>query len=960
MIRRLLISFFLIIVASLHSDAVSRFQFTYYIKERGLPRTLVQDMIQDNNGCLWLASWSGLYRFDGMSFTGFRADNLGVESEKANNRFDRIERDSFGQLWVLSYDGTLYRFDPRTESFRHIDRGRDINQIYKLSSDDFCFITSDNTVLRTKYSEAGQSCSLYEYCAVAASDNINAIYKDAEDNIWTATDRAIMRNKQIVSENPGYCIEFSSGALRFGSRNGLIVECIDGRIFELPTGAGYDISLITNIPGTIDLLLGSDDGRLSHLNMDKWKLQPVSVPRGCHLDSKPQTFTARDGTVWIWSTQGGIAFYEPGISRLEPLLYELRAPEGWNAENNILKAMIDGQDNIWFSGSWGGAGRASRKDSSFKLLSFEKDNSSPSPANSVRAIFQSHDGVIYAGTKNSRVHLLGDGFTPMTTWTIPFPAYSIAEDRQGHIWIGTKGGGIIENTAPDISSHPAFRPRTYRKSNGSDDKYGSNGDLVYCLLQDSGTRLWTGSFDGGVSYIETAGGGRRFISSRNEIPVQKSQIDKIRYLTFSPDGRLYACGRKGAFVCPAPYDEPGRIRFERYPDTKEYDIQHILFTKDGTMYASSFGNGLLRSSTDGSLETEAFTTEDGLMSNFVFSSIEDKKGDIWISTYRGLNKYSPATGDIIGWSYDRIGKDLLLNEGEPLMTKDGELMFNTTAGILHFDPDEVSNSSYIPKVFLLHCQYAGARIYPEPGKAIEVRGNGSLRIRFGAVDMNGPERVMYSWKMNGEDNWTQLGNTAVITLDNLATGRHELLLRATNSDGVQADNSLKVTVIVRPEISSYLQLGTCLAILCLAAAFLTIKRRKNRLTAENTTVPATIVTEPAMPLSGDDLKFKRAFVSLLEENLDNGDLSAEDMAEALNVSRSALFEKCRTLLGKAPTEYLRDLRFSRAAEMIAKGGYSISQIAYKTGFNDSHYFSKAFRKRFGMSPSEYRKSLKDS
>ena len=72
MIKRLLISFLLLITATLHSGAVPRYQVSYYIKERGLPRTLVQDMIQDSNGCLWLASWSGLYRFDGISFSGFR------------------------------------------------------------------------------------------------------------------------------------------------------------------------------------------------------------------------------------------------------------------------------------------------------------------------------------------------------------------------------------------------------------------------------------------------------------------------------------------------------------------------------------------------------------------------------------------------------------------------------------------------------------------------------------------------------------------------------------------------------------------------------------------------------------------------------------------------------------------------------------------------------------------------
>ena len=917
-------------------------------------------MIQDSNGCLWLASWSGLYRFDGISFSGFRVKT--PNGERANNRFDRIERDSFGQFWVLSYDGRLYRFNPQDETFSQLHTDQDISQIHRLSSDDFCFVTSDNTVLRTRYSDAGRDCTLYEYCAIPASDNINGMYKDAEDNVWTATDKMIMRNRKTVSEKPGYCIEESAGALRFGSRDGMIIESIDGRLFEVDTHAGYNIRLITNIPGTIEFLLGSDDGRFSHLDMDKWRLKPVTVPTECHIGSGPQTLTGKDDTVWIWSAQGGIGFFNPETFRLEPLSYDLRAPGGWNAENNILKAFLDSQDNLWFAGSWGGVGRASRKDSNFHLLSFEKDNSTPTPSNSVRAIFQGHDGIIYAGTKDGKIHLLADDLSPLNSWQLPYPAYSITEDHRGHIWIGTKGGGIIENTASGISSRPAFSPITYRKTN---EPYGSNGDLVYCLRQDSGSRLWTGSFDGGVSYAETSGNGRHFISTRNKIPAQKIQLDKIRFLTFSPDGKLYAAGRKGVFLCQDPYSRPEQIRFSRFPDTREYDTQHILFTKDGKMYASTFGNGFLHCSTDGSLKAETITAEDGLMSNFVFSSIEDRNGNIWISTYRGLNKYTPATGEITGWSYDRIGKDLLFNEGEPLISKDGELMFNTTAGILHFNPDNVSNSNFIPKVFLISCQYAGERVFPDKDKTIKVRGDGRLRIRYGAVDMNGPERVMYSWKMNTDEDWTQLGNTPVVEIDGLGPGRHKLLLRSTNSDGTQPDNSLEITVTVRPEISRYFQLAAAAMILCLVSAFLLIRKGRSRKAMKAgddaaVAVNSTLGTETVTPLDSEDIKFRRAFISMLEENLDNGDFSAEDMAATLNVSRSALFDKCKVLLGKAPTEYLRDLRFSRAAEMMAQGGYSISQIAYKTGFNDPHYFSKAFRKHFGMSPSEYRKKLKDS
>lgn len=945
------------------SGTAATHQFTYYLKERGLPRTVVQDITQDSNGCMWLATWSGLYRFNGTSFTGFKAGMSGGHEERANNRFDRIEKDGFGQLWVLSYDGTLYRFDPHREKFSDVANGRNITEIHKLSSYDFCFVTSDNTVLRTRYSDAGHNCILYN-SAIAAPGKITDIYKDDEDNIWTATDTAILRNNEIAIEQPGYCISDSNGGIRFGSEHGKIVEVIDGQILEIETGAPYDIRLITGIPGTRDLILGSEDGRLAMLATDEMELRTIAVPESCNIGRGVKSFSDRRGTVWIWSPLGGIGYLDKETFKLEPLIYEAREPGGWNAENNIQAAFLDKQDNIWFSGSWGGIGRASIKDNGFKLLSFDKTNSAPSPANSVRALAQARDGVIYAATKDGKIHLLSDDLIPLGDWTLPYPAYSITENAQGHIWIGTKGGGVFENTAPGIARRTAFHPRTYRKS---DSHFGMNSDLIYCLTPGKGGRIWIGSFDGSIMYADMADAERRFISSKNRIPFPTSQMDNIRFITFSPDGRLFACGQKGTFVCETPDAAPELMRFERFTSTREYDIQHILFSKDGKMYASSFGNGLMLCSPNDAFKPEIINTDNGLMSNFVFSSTEDKRGNIWISTYHGLNKYNPKTGEIIGWSYDRIGKDLLFAEGAPIIAKDGNIMFNTTAGILYFNPEEISKSTFIPKVFLTYCQFAGDRIYPENDNTIEIRGDGRLSIRFAAVDMNGPERVMYSWRTGREGEWMQLGNTPVLNLDGLDTGRHELQLRATNADGVQMDNTLDLTVIVRPDISGHLKMAALAAIIALSAgaAYLLIRKKKAvkaRPQSEEKPGESPRFTDFGVDntLSEGDSRFKRRFQDFLEENLDNGDLGAEDMAEALGVSRSVLFEKCRALLGKAPTEYLRDLRFSKAAEMMAKSGYSISQIAYKTGFNDSHYFSKAFKKRFGVSPTEYRRNIKDS
>ena len=105
----------------------------------------------------------------------------------------------------------------------------------------------------------------------------------------------------------------------------------------------------------------------------------------------------------------------------------------------------------------------------------------------------------------------------------------------------------------------------------------------------------------------------------------------------------------------------------------------------------------------------------------------------------------------------------------------------------------------------------------------------------------------------------------------------------------------------------------------------------------------------------EDEKFKATLLDFLDKNIDNAELNALDIAAAMNISRSALFDKAGHILGKAPMGLLRERRIQKAAELLKSPEYTISQIAYMCGFSDSHFFSRAFKKYYGQSPSSFRK-----
>ena len=118
--------------------------------------------------------------------------------------------------------------------------------------------------------------------------------------------------------------------------------------------------------------------------------------------------------------------------------------------------------------------------------------------------------------------------------------------------------------------------------------------------------------------------------------------------------------------------------------------------------------------------------------------------------------------------------------------------------------------------------------------------------------------------------------------------------------------------------------------------------------------------EPAMPeLQSLDDQFMKQVMEFLEANMGNQELEIENMAEHLYMSRTVFYRKLKSITGLTPVEFVREVRIKRAIQLMESDGYTISQIAYMTGFRDPKYFSKVFKKATGLTPSEY-KERKDA
>ena len=93
--------------------------------------------------------------------------------------------------------------------------------------------------------------------------------------------------------------------------------------------------------------------------------------------------------------------------------------------------------------------------------------------------------------------------------------------------------------------------------------------------------------------------------------------------------------------------------------------------------------------------------------------------------------------------------------------------------------------------------------------------------------------------------------------------------------------------------------------------------------------------------------------SVVAENLGNSKFTVDDLSTALNLSRSQLYRKLKALTGRSASDFIRYQKLEAAAVMLDHQAGSITEIAYKVGFNNLSYFSKCFKKQFGCQPSEF-------
>ena len=222
-----------------------------------------------------------------------------------------------------------------------------------------------------------------------------------------------------------------------------------------------------------------------------------------------------------------------------------------------------------------------------------------------------------------------------------------------------------------------------------------------------------------------------------------------------------------------------------------------------------------------------------------------------------------------------------------------------------------------------------------------------------------------------------LMQSAIVTRDNaniLLMQADEIMQQGVRLDQLhqKADSYLKE--LGTQHTITWLACGITVLLIIVAVLFYLyyigkIKMRRERVVntlwnlAPETEAPAAPIVTPEAETTDDETEgaaspttsiFIARFKEVVESRMENSELSVEDLAADMNLSRVQLYRKVKSITGSTPVELLRTARLNRAYRLLLTTDRSVSEIAYQVGFTAPSYFTKCFKEEYGMLPGEVR------
>jgi signal transduction histidine kinase/ligand-binding sensor domain-containing protein len=858
----LLLLFFLCI----HKTSLCQYQalsFNHLTVNEGLSSSVGNYIYKDSKGYVWIATFDGLNRFDGIECTTYKNIATNPSSVKGTV-FYTIFEDRNNNLWIGSNDGLNF-YDRKLNQFKHFYNPKNPadNKTYSpfyIDKDENIWVQSANQILYFN-TTTNQFTTLYQYPEAG-----NLIINTAHDFFFEKLTTLFIA---IKGTNELYSTNINGGVLNFKKLNLLPplakISCL-----------AYDGS---------SYYIGTNKGLYKYSNN---QLSPVQLmANGKPAPNILVLHADKNKKLWVGTQEDGLFFLntENANSAVQytNFIYNPYSLSG----NQVQYIYTDNNDNLWVS-LWGkGIDYVNLEKFRFQHYLNKLETSSKNIDNFMRSIIEVKKNRFWCGTLLNGIIIIDENkkIIKNIAKNLPATVEYIFKDSKETIWISTLAGLYTADAQTE----------TVTKFKGFEKFAEPSQQFNYTIELQDGRIL--ASTEAGLFFIT------RYKNSYTVTPVKGISATDVYSTTFQAQNNdVYVCKIYKGF---GVYNVKGDSLILKK------DFVDVLTTKcfteepDSIIWIGST-KGLIKFNKKNLSITKVYKTSDGIKNHYIYGSIAFNN-DLWLSTNGGISKFNTVTNTFTNFSVSDGLQSNEFNTYSFCKSTSGEFLFGGVNGINTFYPVQIKKDTVVPPIILqalsINDTVSNAMQNPEALRSLNLSyAENTVSFQFAVIDYTNPGACSFLYKLQGYDkDWITATNKSIIRYANLPPGKYVLQAKAVSANGLLQAQALTVEIkVATPWNKSWWFTFLVIAFTAWAVWYIIRSYYKRKLVKQKTILEKQKAVEQERTRISTDMhddfgaslsriKFlseKMKFQKLHDENL-NTDLTkisaySDEMAEKMN------------------------------------------------------------------------------
>ncbi len=760
----------------------------YGLKD-GLSHRQVNDILEDKRGFIWVATPSGLNRFDGYIFRIF-----GREDGLLSDQIEHIFEDAYGLIWVFypKSIGAIEIIDPLSNKVFSFNEkyGKSLPNGFKdkigkpILTKDSTLYWADAKGFITFHPKRGYQSVVMKALGDSAIFTINFVSN--RKTVW-----GIIGNNRLVEVG------------------------LDGQILQEMRHEKYGISFVNPAKSTEGIvnyysLLGSDDHpekcvRVSPNN--KTDIIPVA-------DMLPNLAFKVSSASYEKLFDGKLIFSDFRLfdTEKQTLLHDFKDmyPE---LKRTPKLVVIDSFEKIWVGTDFGLLLIDIHKNR-FKRLLFQAD--ATKKGSSTRGIlekgqelFINTEGGIFWGDKKTGNFQKYPAFFQKASNPLGTFWYALSSDKFTNIFAGSEFG--LSDLTPDATS--------------KHEELSRNIFVPWTIFPDTQQRLWIGTFKDGLSIYNRATKQLDTFDKYNGFEELKSA--GIIHIQADRSGQIWLCATTGFY----------KLDFEKGILERHWmggkgvlylphnNIYHFYEDKEGVFWLASGGGGLIKWDKKTG-QTKQFSRKAGLPNNTIYAVYEDKHEHLWLPSDYGIIQFDKNRGQVrrIYLTEDGITHPEF-NRISHYRGADSTLYFGGLNGVTAFNPNDfyaTEVATNLPLVITNFQQFDGNsnQLKDKTGDLLAKNeiilhpDDRFFNLEFALLSFNQIDKIQYAYKIDGIDADWNYQNEPRLRISRLTYGTHTLHIRGQAANGLWGSNELTIKVsVLRPFYLQFWFIALILAVI---------------------------------------------------------------------------------------------------------------------------------------------------